>query len=1105
MSTFQIIRKLIAAGLATALFCCLPAAGQNAGQVRGTVSDIGGQPLAGVAVKEAGSANNYTLTDANGKYTIKVKDPSSASLEFSMLGMLGQTVKVKGKNTISVTLEEDSYNIDGVVVTGYQTTNKRELTSAITTVKAADVMMAGTMNVDQMLQGQIAGVAVTETSGSPGAASKIRVRGTSTIIGNKSPLWVLDGVILQDPVEIDHSDLTGDDAEYMVGNAIAGVNPSDIESISVLKDASATAIYGIQAANGVIVVTTRQGKEGKPRISYSGTVSVKQRDSYDQMDLMDAYDRIVLSSEIVDAGLHYTRNMSSLNLGYEGLLNQYESKGLTAEEFRSKVEQMAYRNTDWLGLLYRNAVTNSHTVSISGGTDRTTYYTSIGADIQPGTARGEQSNRYTVLAKLNSWLTKKLFIGVQLNASMRKNTGYYGINPRSYAYSTSRTIPCYNEDGSLFYYEPYSALGSGKDALTFNFLSEAENSGTESKVNNVTAKLNLQWLIWGGIKYELQGSYTTTQTVKNSWANDQTLQVAKIRGYSKDYYVETGSDEWQDSPLPVGGILDYSQTTASTWDLRNQLSYNGSFGDHVVSVMALNELRSSKNDGYSQYSYGYLPDRGKTVSPAYTDRYLLQLQGGSFNPTVTDNIRNVVSIRGVTSYSYKDRYLLSGSISMDGSNQFGTNPKYRFLPIWSVSGKWTVSEEDFLKNNVYLNYLALRASYGIQGNVDSGTSPDLVIKIGDISSETGLAESTVSYWPNADLRWEKTTSYNLGLDFSLLGTRINGTVDLYKKVGTDMIMTKTISAVNGITSYKINAGNMNNSGVEVALTGYPVKTRDWSMNIQVNYGYNRNEMTKANDELGTITTSEKLSGSALIVGEAIGTFYSYDFAGLDHDTGLPLYYDKDGNTKTVIDGKTYKNYTLYESELRLVKTGLLTPPHTGGVNIGLRFRNWHLNSSFTYSLGGMGRLPSIYNGNYSKIFDPEYNVTVDIKNRWKQPGDEEKTNIPALMDDYSYDGLRLRPTDSSKGDIYKGSAMYDYSTARVCSTDNFRLRSVSLSYNFPSALLKKMKINSLSIRLQATNLFIIADKKWHGYDPELGTSATSPIPRSYTLGVNITL
>ena len=1101
----QSIRKLFAAVMSAALFFCLPAVAQGQTLVKGVVSDIEGQPLPGVAVKVEGVQSSYTETDSNGKYSVKVKDTKAASLEFSLLGMLPQKVKVKGRQTVNVTMEEDSYNIDGVVVTGYQNINKRELSSAIATVKASDVMVAGTMNVDQMLQGQIAGVAVTETSGSPGSAAKIRVRGTSTIIGNKSPLWVLDGVILQDPVEIDHSDLTGDDAEYMVGNAIAGVNPSDIESISVLKDASATAIYGIQAANGVIVVTTRQGKEGKPRISYSANLSLKERDSYDRMDLMDAYDRIVLSKEIVDANLHYTRNMSSLNLGYEGLLNQYESKGITMQEFKDGIVNMAERNTDWLSLLYRNAITNSHTVSVSGGTDRTIYYTSLGSDIQPGSARGEESDRYTVLAKLNSWLTKKLFVGVQLNASMRDNTGYYGINPRTYAYSTARTIPCYNEDGSLFYYEPYSALGSGKDALTFNFLNEAANSGTESKVNNITAKLNLQWLFYEGFKYELQGSYTSTQTVKNSWANDQTLQVAKIRGYSSDYYVETGSDEWQDSPLPVGGILDYSQTTAATWDLRNQLSYNRSFGDHVVSLMGLQELRSSKNDGFSQYSYGYLPDRGKTVSPAYTDRYLVQIQGGSFNPTITDNVRNVVSMRGVASYSFKDKYLLSGSVSMDGSNQFGTNPRYRFLPIWSVSGKWTISEEPFLKNNQNLNYLAVRLSYGIQGNVDSGTSPDLVIKIGDISSETGLAESTVSYWPNADLRWEKTTSYNFGLDFSLLGTRINGTVDLYKKIGTDMIMTKTISAVNGITSYKINAGNMNNSGVEVALTGYPIKTRDWSMNIQVNYGYNRNTMTKANDELGSITNSEKLSGSALIVGEAIGTFYSYDFAGLDHETGLPLYYDKDGNTERTIDGVTYKNYTLYESEVNLVKSGLLTPPHTGGVNIGLRYKRWHLNSSFTYSLGGTGRLPSIYNGNYSKVFDPEYNVTVDIKDRWKQPGDEAYTNIPVLMDDYSYDGLKLRPTDSSAGDILKGSAMYDYSTARICSSDNFRWRSVSLSYNLSSQALKKLKINALSVRLQATNLFIIANSRWHGYDPELGTSATSPIPRSYTLGFNITL
>ena len=1021
-----------------------------------------------------------------------------------------ETERVSGRrgthHVINVTMEEDNLAIDQVVVTGYQTVNRRELASAVTYLQADKIMIDGAMSIDQMLSGQVAGMAVTQTSGSPGSTAKIRVRGISSIIGNKSPLWVLDGIILDDPVEVDHTDLMGDDAEYLVGNAIAGINPNDIESITILKDASATAIYGVQAANGVIVVTTKKGKSGKPHVTYSGTVSFQQRDSYDRLNLMSAYDRINLSREIISSNLHYDRTQSSLNIGYEGLLNEYQSKGLTRDEFRSEVIRMIDRNTDWFSALYRNAVTQRHSLSVSGGNDQTTYYASLGVDYQSGTAREERTNRYTLLMKVNSWLHPKVYIGFQLNSSLSDSKGYHtSVNPKNYAYETSRTIPLYNDDGSLFFYEPYNALGSGRDALTFNVLDEISNTGSDSEIGNVTAKLNFVWNIWNGFKYELQASYIYSNTVKNSWANSDSYYVSDIRGWSRNYDVRINSDEWEDSALPQGGTLDYYNSQVKTYDVRNQIGYNREIaGDHVVSVMAISEVRSSKTDGFSSLYYGYMPERGKTISPSYTERYVSLLENGSFEPSITDNVRNVASFRGVGSYSYKDRYILNGSISMDGSNQFGSNPKYRFLPIWSVSGKWTVSEENFMKNIPFFNYLAFRASYGIQGNVDSGTSPDLVLRIGDISPETGLAESTVSYWPNADLRWEKTTSYNVGLDFSVLGNHLNGTVDFYHKMGTDMIMTKTISGVNGITSYNINAGNVNNTGVEVSLGGYPVRTNDWSLNLQLVYSFNRNVLKKANTDTDGITASEKINGTALIVGEALGTLYSYDFAYLDHDTGLPIFRDDKGSATTVINGKEVPNYTLYESELGLVRSGYSTPPVTGGLNMGLRYKNWHLNASFTYALGGVARLPSLYNGSTGNIFDPEFNMTTDIMDHWRQPGDEEHTDIPALYDDYSYDDLPLRKTDSSKGTIRRGSALYDYSTARICPSDNFRLRTLSLSYTFPARIIKPWKMTSLTMRLQASNLFIIADGRWHGFDPELGTSATTPIPRTYTFSLNVT-
>lgn len=1077
-------------------------------KVKGRITDDNGEPLLGAVVQtKDNSGSSYAVADQDGRFSITVKDPSKAVLVVSMISMTTKEVKLSGKTEVEVVLMPDVATLDQVVVTGYQTKSKRELASAVAIVRTEDIKVQGVMSIDQMLQGQVAGMSVTQTSGSPGSSAKIRVRGTSSIIGNKSPVWVLDGVILDEPVEVDHSDLSGDDAEYLVGNAIAGVNPNDIESITILKDASATAIYGIQAANGVIVVTTKKGKSGRARVSYSGNTTLQQRDSYGRLNLMDAYDRIILSRDINAAGLHYERTMSSLNIGYEGLLNKFESKGLTRAEFKDALDRMAKMNTDWFSLLYRNAMMQSHAASISGGNDNTTYYSSIGVDLQPGTARSEKSDRYTVLAKLNSWVVpKKLYVGIQLNASMTKNTGYNGVNPKTYAYKTARTIPAYNPDGSLFYYEPYSTLGAGKDALKYNVLDEISHTGMSADALQMTAKLNFQWNIIEHLKYELQASYAKNQNVRNSWMDADSYGVANIRGYSRDYYVGVRTDEWNESPLPQGGVLSYGSNSVGTWNVRNQLSWNQNIQhDHVVSVMGVSEVRSSKTDGFSGTWYGYMPERGKTVSPGMTEAYLSKVSGGSFLPDITDNVRNVVSFRGVASYSYKDRYIFNSSISMDGSNQFGTNPKYRFLPIWSVSGKWALSEEEWLKSFKPLTYLAVRLSYGTQGNVDSSTSPDLVLKIGTIDGDTGLASNSVTYWPNADLRWEKTTSYNFGLDFSFFSNRISGTLDAYHKVGTDMIMNKTISGVNGITNYKINAGDMNNSGVELSLAGHLVQERNFGLNLSFNYGFNVNRLVRADTSLGSISVSQKLSGSALIEGVPIGTFYSYDFSCLDHETGLPIFRDKDGFDTWLSDGVLTPNYTLYESELGLVKSGTINPIGSGGFGFGIRFYNFHLNGSFTYSFGASGRLPAIYNGSYSKVFDPEYNMTVEIKDRWKQPGDEAHTAIPVLYDDFSYDSLVLRPVDSSMGSIIKGVAMYDMSSARVCKTDNVRLRMLSLSYTVPKKFLDKAGINALSFRLQATNLFLIADKRWQGFDPELGQAATTPIPRTYSFGVNITL
>ena len=1074
--------------------------------VTGHVYDPGKEALVGVTVAVKGSTSGGAITDENGRYMILVPNESGTVIVFSSIGFEKKEVAVGDKKVIDVTMTEKSAYLDEVVVTGYQNVNRRELASAVSQIEMDEIKLSDKFSIDQMLAGQVAGMSVTTTGGGPSATPKIRIRGTSSLYGNTAPLWVLDGIILDDnSVNWDASgnlDPLAEDAQYLVGNAIAGVNPNDIESITVLKDASATAIYGVQAANGVIVVTTKKGRNGPAQVTYNGSVSINQRENYRRLYLMDAGERVQLSKDLLDSRLSYTRK--DFNLGYEMLKAQYDAKKLTRSQFDAAVTEMIDRNTDWFDLLFRNAVTQNHTLSLSGGNESTTYYSSVGASISQGTAREEVSKRYTATLKVNSWISPKVYIGFQLNGSITDNQGYHSsFNPDSYARETARTIPAYNADGSLFFYRPYESFSTSNMAnqtYAFNALHESQTTGNYADLASLTGLMNFVWKIYDGLRYEMTGSYVYNATKTTTWAQEDSYYVNQLRGYVFDE-LEFGSSFWNESVIPQGGVLSKSEATKTTLDIRNTLSYSKDFKGHLVSALATSEIRSVITDGFSGTHYGWMPERGQVISPSYTDAYIVDLKNGAFTPVITDNRANTVSWIFSGIYSYKDKYTLNANVRMDGSNQFGENPKYRFLPIWSVAGKYALTNEAFMKPyEDWLSYLALRLSYGIQGNDDKGTSPDLVMQIGSIDSNTGMATSTVAYWPNEDLRWEKTTQYNVGLDFSFLLDRITATVDFYKKVGTDMIVNKTISAVNGYTIRKINGGNVNNSGVELAVKFTPLQTKDMRLVIGFVHSYNKNELIKANDETNN-TRENMLSGSALIEGEALGTIYSYPFAGLDHETGLPVFYDKKGNTSATWLSKTYKNYTLYEDEIELVKSGVVSPPHTGGINLEYRWKEWILRGSFTYSLGAVNRLPFIY-GDYDSVFDPEKNVTREILNRWREPGDELHTNIPALYDDNTYTNLGIRPMRANVDHIY-GTSMYDYSTARVCSTNNLRLRSLSLSYIFNKKVLKKMHLSNFQISAQANNLFIIADKRWHGFDPEQGSSANSSIPRTYSLSVTI--
>lgn len=1059
--------------------------------VKGKVTAPNGEPLPGVSVVVEG-ATRGCATNVQGEYILVVGNTHGIKILYSFVGMHTETRVWNGQEKIDVKMYEVNQNIDEVVVTGYQVLNRRESASAVSVVKAEDIMIAGAPTIDQMLQGQIPGLMVMNTSGEPSATPKIRIRGNATINGNKAPVWVVDGVILEQAVPFTASDLNSEDAEYLIGNAISGLSPQDIESITVLKDASATAIYGVKAANGVIVITTKKGKTGAPRIQYNVDLVFNQRPSYRHFDRMNSAERMQLSKDIIEAGLDYPRVPSGDS--YEGLLENLYAKKITQKQFEEQVMVLQERNTDWFEELFRNTVTHTHNLSVSGGAEKARYYFSAGYNKNPGTAKGSSSERFTSTAKVDIQVNKVVDFSTKFTYNTTTNKGFYAsVDPFNYAYQRSRTLPAYDEDGSYHLYDK----GRG---IYYNILKELDNTGQEGKVSDFTGLLALNLKLFGGLSYSGTFSYQNSSSTQRNWATEESYEISVLRGYEYHQYDET-TEQYKKSALPYGGMLAQSYTNRTNYTVRNTLNYIKVLSDvHDINFMAGLEIRGNKYTGVRTTGYGWNPDFGEKFMPVYTDKFLSDYaKGGRLNPVNTNTSTRVASFFGTLSYTYDNRYVLNANIRSDGANKFGSNPKYRWLPTWSVAGKWIISNEEFLKSTTHwLNHFSIRGSYGIQGNIHEDASPYLIVSYGGRDSYSDLDYSTIYRLPNPDLRWEKTKSWNAAADFTLFNGRLKGSVDVYSKHTSDLIMSKSVSTSNGRSYLYMNAGKMRNYGVEGFLNIGVIESKLFDWRIGMNFGRNVNETILANGDTyeNTEEVDMMLRGELAVEGAPIGSMYSFRFAGLSRENGYPLFYGKDG-----------KQYHEGEPQLmELVNSGSIFPKLSGGFDTQLTFKNsLSLSLGFTYNLGGVKRLPDVYEDN-DAAFDPLTNVSTKLQNRWRKPGDEENTTIPVLWNsNYANEFYRMGLSATRPGVInntYGGTRLYNYSDERVVKSNYLRLRSLALSYMVPSKIVFKYGIASMMLRFQATNLFVLASKKWEGLDPET-PNAKSPIIPTYSFTLNV--
>lgn len=1081
-------------------------------RISGRVTDVNKVPLPGVTVAVKGLTVG-TATDNDGKYTLTLPTMENVTLIFSFIGMKTQEIPYTGQDTINVVLEEEVAEMDEVVVTGYQVIDRRRSTSAITSVKMEDLMIAGVSNVDQMLQGRIPDLVAMTASGEVGVVPKIRIRGTSTLIGNREPLWVVDGIVVQDPVKIAPEELNDPDYINRIGNAIAGLNPQDIERIDVLKDAAATALYGTKAANGVIVITTKRGYVGRPVVTYAMNVTMRQRPSYRdrKINVMNSRERVQFSRELTEEHYEFPSDMSMV--GYEGLLSQLYAGEISEQDFETGVARLEQQNTDWFDLLTRNSWSHQHTLSVTGGSTEARYYASVGYNRDNDVIRGDYNERYSTAVSLDANLTPWLTASMKLNGNVSTRSYYRDeVAPVDYAYVTSRTIPAYEETGELYF---YPRKYNSSTTHGFNILHELENSSREQEGSGLTLNLNLRFQFLDWLNANAIVSYSTSQTVEEKWWGEESYQAALWRG--TEYGQELSGDKQETSTLPFGGELDYNESRNRSYTVRLQANANKDLGArevHNIDASLGFEINSVRYKEHAYVTRGYYKDRGMAFVegleledyPAYADWIANNM------PELQDELTNTLSGYASLSYSYMDHFTINANARVDGSNGFGQQSNDKLLPIWSVSANWNVSELPGLQTR-WIDMLRLKASFGYQGNMLDDQTPVLIIRKEPLHAYYNENLATIERYPNPELKWEKTASFNTGIEFSLFQNRLQFEGSYYWKRTEDAFMPKRITSVSGVlgNTYVVNGGTLRNSGYSVAVTATPLRGQDfrWTLSTSFSKVFNNLESNSRADEY---TLEDFLNGTALVQDEAVGTFYSYRFLGLSPVDGGPLF-DDGSDDKAALDG--LNKYDTYTRVLRA--TGKREPTMSGSVNTSLRWRNWYLSGSFAYSLGNKIRLFAMYGANTDETMNTsqlraENNASKDYLRRWRKPGDEQHTDIPAIIspsaDTYDKYNTHWSPMDTPykvQTIAYSAWQMYDYGDHRVVSGNYLKCSNLSLTYELDAEWLERFHLSRLALNFSGANLFTICSGKLKGQTPTQSGFATIQLSDrpQYSLGLTV--
>jgi TonB-linked SusC/RagA family outer membrane protein len=1106
------MRKFLVLVLINIYATCLFAQNQIANGIVLSADD--GLPIIGASIMLKGTLNG-TVTNIDGKFQLTVP-AGNPLLLVSYIGMKSQ--EVTAADNMRIQLKPDDQQLGEIVITGMQRVDKRLFTGAASKLDADKAALDGVADISRRLEGRAAGVSVQNVSGTFGTAPKIRVRGATSIYGNSKPLWVVDGVVMEDALDISSDDLSSGNAETLIASSIAGLNADDIESFQILKDGSATSIYGARAMAGVIVVTTKKGKAGVNKISYTNEITSRLKPSYSNFNISNSQDQMGIYKEMEAKGwLEFTTMANASNSGVYGkmynLIDQYNGDatyGLenTQQAKNAYLRQAEFRNTDWFDALFENNMVQNHAISLSSGTERARYYSSISVMYDPGWTKSSAVKRYTANANATYDIFSNLSLTLLSSGSYRKQkapgtlsqeidvvTGEvkrdFDINPYSFALNTSRTL-----DANTHYRRNYAP---------FNVFHELENNYIDLNITDVKFQGEINWKIFKGLELNIVSALKYQTSVQEHNVKDRSNQAEAYRAGVLPYEDATIRDAnpllytdpdvvgaLPETILPEGGIYTYTNHTMKGVDYRATLAYNTVLKEnHILNLFGGAESSAIDRNRVWFRGWGYQYDNGGL--PFYD--YTVFKQGKEENADYYGNRwtygRNLAFFSSLT-YSYAGRYTINATGRYEGSNKLGRSRSARWLPTWNLSGAWNAHEEKWfgdLVNDIVSN-TTLKASYSL--TADRG--PSFVTNSNVVIMSTNPWRPTSNVYEsglyidgleNSELTYEKKHELNIGLDIGILKNRINLTADVYFRQNYDLIGLVYTQGVGGEIAKYANVASMSSKGVELSVSTLNIETKDFKWSTDFIFSNAENKITELDSRSNVITLISGLGYARKDY--PVRALFSIPFEGLN-DEGLPTFTNEQGEkTITEIDFQEYEELDFLKYE------GPTDPTITGGLGNNFTWKNFKLNLFITYSYGNVVRLDPFFRASYTDLTS----MPKEFKNRWVLPGEESKTDIPVIA------SLRQFQQYSQLKYAYNA---YNYSDARVANGDFVRMKEISLTYQFPKNWLEKVSIGSLSLKLQATNLFLIyADKKLNGQDPEFFNSGgvATPMPKQFTFTVNL--